>query len=176
MRAKFCCSPEEDCLSHPRHPLSRGREILIDLTKMLRSRMIPGEWLREWPHHWQSFHFLWHSFRRHECLCVQEAWLWVALSALPTGHAPCPCISWHWWRSQRTWRCPSRLSPQGHSRARSHLTSMILMTGLTWRTKRSNVIHHHCHRHDPTLVVPLACTACTTPTGTLYSYSSSLFL
>ena len=140
MRAEFCCSLKEDYLSHPRHPLSRGKEILIDLTKMLRSRMIPGEWLREWLHHWQFFHFRWHSFRRHECCCVQEAWLWVPLSPPPTGHAPCPCISWHWCWIQRTWRCQSHWSPQEHSRARSHLTSMILLTGLTWRTESWNVI------------------------------------
>ena len=142
MRAEFCCSLKEDYLSHPRHPLSRGKEILIDLTKMLRSRMIPGEWLREWLHHWQFFHFRWHSFRRHECCCVQEAWLWVPLSPPPTGHAPCPCISWHWCWIQRTWRCQSHWSPREHSRVRSHLTSMILLTGLTWRTERSNVIQN----------------------------------
>ena len=108
MRAKFCCSPEGDCLSHPRHPLSKGREILIDLTKMLRSRMIPGEWLREWLHHWQFFHFPWHSFRRRECCFVQGACLWVALSPHLAGHAPCPCISWRLCLILRTWRFQSR--------------------------------------------------------------------
>ena len=142
MRAKFCCSPEEDCLSHPRHPLSKGKEILVDLTKMLHSRMIPGEWLRELlPQHQQFFHFRWHSFRRHECCFVQEAWHCVPLSLCPpSGHAPCPCISWRWCWSRRTWRFQSHLSPRGHSKAQSHLTSMILLTGLTWRTENIGVI------------------------------------